>query len=267
MLAAILLACVIDRTGTSATHLLAEHTRAIAALQADASGLAKRVGMLEEVTRARGQDAILRMETMEQLRQEVANVRGDLEVLQRGVRDAGVADRGFQEDTVARLAAAEARVASLESTLGVSGATAPATRSGTEAPPASDAPAHRDPEAVVDAIQKALADDKPAVARTLAKAFLAEHPKHARAAEVQYRLAESHDNEKDYKVAAAAYQVVVDAYPTSTWAGWALLRQGECFDSLKRPEDAAFFYEDVVKRFPKHKAAKEAKAKLQSRKR
>jgi tol-pal system protein YbgF len=206
------------------------------------------------------------METMEQLRQEVANVRGDLELLQKGVHDAGLADRGFQEDTVARLAAAESRVAALETTLGVAASpAAPATRPGGDAP-AAPAPA-KDPEAVVDAIEKALADDKPAVARTLARAFLSEHPKHARAAEVQYRLAESHDNEKDYKVAAAAYQVVVDAYPTSTWAGWALLRQGECFDSLKRPDDAVFFYEDVVKRFPKHKAAKEAKAKLQARKR
>ncbi|MEN9785689.1 MAG: hypothetical protein RLZZ299_953 [Pseudomonadota bacterium] len=266
MFVGMLLACVIDRTGASATHLLAEHTRAIAALQADAAGLAKRVGTLEEVTRARGQDAILRMETMEQLRQEVANVRGDLEVLQKGVHDAGLSDRGFQEDTVARLAAAEARVATLEATLGV-GAAPPSTAPRTPAEASGGSAPAKDPDAVVDAIEKALGDDKPGVARTLAKAFLAEHPKHARAAEVQYRLAESHDNEKDYKVAAAAYQVVVDAYPGSTWAGWALLRQGECFDSLKRPEDAAFFYEDVVKRFPKHKAAKEAKAKLQARKR
>jgi hypothetical protein len=133
MLAALLLACVIDRMGQSGTSQLAQHAKQIVLLQTDIAGIARRVGQLEEITRARGQDEILKLETMEQIRQEVANLRGDVEVLQRGFADSSTAGQGFQEDTVARLAAAEARLVALEASLGV-----PASGVGPVTPPARE---------------------------------------------------------------------------------------------------------------------------------
>ena len=41
-----------------------------------------------------------------------------------------------------------------------------------------------------------------------------------------------------------------------------MLRQGECFDAVSQPANAKLFYEDVIKLYPKTKAAKEAKKKL-----
>ncbi len=278
MLAVLLLACVIDRTGQSGTSLLAQHAKQIALLQTDIAGITRRVGQLEEITRARGQDEILKLETMEQIRQEVANLRGDVELLQHGFADASTAGQGFQEDTVARLAAAEARLVALEASLGVAasgvGPVTPPVPPPAGATTASPNPAPNvtgtPPPAVVpltveetfDRIDAALAEGTPAVARTLAKAFLKENPTHARAAEAAFRVGQSLHDEKDFKAAAASFMGVVDAYPDSPWAPAALLRQGDCFEGMGRKEDSRIFYEDVIQRYPKSKAAKTAKSRL-----
>jgi TolA-binding protein len=41
-----------------------------------------------------------------------------------------------------------------------------------------------------------------------------------------------------------------------------MLRQGECFDAQGQKENARLFYEDVVRLYPKTKAADDAKKKL-----
>jgi TolA-binding protein len=56
--------------------------------------------------------------------------------------------------------------------------------------------------------------------------------------------------------------VVVDKAPNSTWAPWSVLRQGECFDAIGDHDGAKVFYGDVVRLYPKSKAAKEAKGHL-----
>ena len=276
MLAALLLACVIDRMGQSGTSQLAQHAKQIALLQTDIAGITRRVGQLEEITRARGQDEILKLETMEQIRQEVANLRGDVELLQRGFADASTAGQGFQEDTVARLAAAEARLVALAASLGVAAPGAvpvapPAGMGATTAPPNPSPNGTGTPppaavpltvEETFDRIDAALAEGTPAAARTLAKAFLKENPTHARAAEAAFRVGQSLHDEKDFKGAAASFMGVVDAYPDSPWAPAALLRQGDCFEGMGRKEDSRIFYEDVIQRYPKSKAAKTAKSRL-----
>ncbi len=55
---------------------------------------------------------------------------------------------------------------------------------------------------------------------------------------------------------------VVGRRPPPPRAPPALLRQGDCFDGMGRKEDATIFYEDVIRRYPKSKAAKTAKSRL-----
>ena len=43
-----------------------------------------------------------------------------------------------------------------------------------------------------------------------------------------------------------------------------MLRQGECFEGLGQRDNASLFYDDVIRLFPRSKAAREAKA-LKSR--
>jgi TolA-binding protein len=58
------------------------------------------------------------------------------------------------------------------------------------------------------------------------------------------------------------FQEVIDKHKSSPWAAYAMLRQGECFEAQGQKDNARLFYEDVVRLYPKSKAAKEAKAKL-----
>lgn len=275
----LLLACVIDRTGQSATDQmrkeLADHGRRLRELEVVSEDMSRRVGQLEEVTRARGQEEILKMETMEQLRAEVAHIRGDFEVLQHEYGDYESAGIGFQQDTDYRMVYLETRVQGLEKSLGVK-APAPPTRdpsTGTiTAPPptsatvttpdAVDTGAAKTPEEYFALIEKNLAEGNGGVARAVAKRFIDAEPKNDRVAEAYYRIAESWQNEGNFQEAAAAFKTVVDRYAQSTWAPWSILRIGECFASLDQKDTAKLFWQDVIQKYPKSKAAKEAKTLL-----
>jgi TolA-binding protein len=263
----LLLACVIDRTGRSGpkqmADTLAEHGRRIRELEVVSEDMARRVGQLEEVTRARGQDEILKMETMEQLRSEVARVRGDLEVLQRDYEVSSTSGTGFQQDVDTRLLTTESRLAAVEKSLGIKpAASAPVVSAPADTPAADPTAAASTPEEAFALIEKNLAEGNGGAARAVAKKFIAASAKHDRVPEAWYRIAESWQNEGDYKQAAASFQVVVEKYAQSTWASWSMLRQGECFEALGDKEAAKIFYGDVVRLYPKSKAAKEAKEHL-----
>ncbi|GDX78471.1 hypothetical protein LBMAG42_02820 [Deltaproteobacteria bacterium] len=290
-----LVGCVLDRTGQSATSKyekeLSDHQSRVRDLESLGEDVGRRVAQLEEVTRARGQEDILKMETVEELRGEVAKMRGEFETLDHDYRTYETASLGAQTDVDARLLYLETRVGAVEKSLGLKppprpgmeslGAAPDAGGAGTGAPPKSDGTTGGTTDPVADPsvgtapeaggpttaeeyfglIQQNLEAGNGAAARAVAKRFVDENPKNDRVGEAYYRIAESFQNEAQFKQAAAAFQDVLDKAPQSTWASWALLRQGECFEGLGRAKDAAIFYCDVLKKYPKSKAAKEAKAK------
>jgi tol-pal system protein YbgF len=273
---------VIDRTGQSATDQmhreLADHGRRLQELEIVSEDMSRRVGQLEEVTRARGQEEILKMETMEQLRQEVARIRGDFEVLQHEYGDYEKAGIGYQQDSDYRMVYLESRVASMEKSLGMktppppardpstgtvmepTTATVTTTTTPATTEPTVDAP--KSPDEAFALIEKALTEGNGGVARAVAKRFIQDNPKSDRVAEAYYRIAESWQNEADYQSAAQAFQLVADKYPDSTWAPWSTLRVGECFAALGQKDTAKLFWNAVISKYPKSKAAKEAKTAL-----
>lgn len=278
-------ACVINRTGQSATGKmqrdLADHQRRVNELEAGSEDQSRRVGQLEEVTRSRGQDDILKMETMEQLRQQVANTRGEFEVLQHDYAMFEAAGLGYQQDADWRMSYLELRLVNVEKTLGVrpppppskdgstpvvdagTGTTGAATNpTGTVAPPVPNVPLASTPDEYFVLITQNLQEGKSAAARAVAQRFVKENPKSDRAPEALYRMAESYQNERDFASGAQAFQAVIDAAPNSTWAPWSMLRQGECMHALDKQEAAKLFWQGTVDKYPKSKAAKEAKAHL-----
>ncbi len=276
--------CVLDRTGQSATReyeaRLSDAQGRVRDLEEVGEDIGRRVAQIEEVTRARGQEEILKMETVEQLRDEVARMRGEFEQLDHDYRTYETAALGAQMDVDGRLAYLEARVVALERSLGLKPPPPPSSQStsadpstatppvATDTPPtdggasaATEVPELSSPEAYFELIQQHLESGNGGAARAVAERFVAENPKSDRVPEAYYRVAESYQNTGEFKTAATKFQVVIDKAPSSSWAPWALLRQGECFEGLERPEDAKVFFCDVVAKYPKSKAAKEAKAK------
>lgn len=271
------LACVLDRTGQSATGAmereLADHNRRVRELESVGEDVGRRLGQLEEVQHARGQEEILKMETMEQLRQEVAAMRGELDVLHHDYSTFEEAGLGFQTDADSRINYLETRIGAVEKSLGLrpppppgtvdsggnsTGSTAVVTN--TPPPEVPETPAST-PDEYFALIAAQLEEGNAAAARAIAQRFIKENPKHERVVEAYYRIAESWQNAGEFKPAVAAFQDVIDKGKDSTWAPWAMLRQGECFDALGSPDKAKVFYCDVSKVYPKSKAAKEGKLK------
>ncbi len=287
----VLAGCVWDRTGQSATEAwrreMAIQSTRTQALQIAVEDALVRVEQLEEVTRARGQDEIMRMETVDQLRNEVARLRGDLEVLQHQAGISTESSDQFRENSEFRLAWLEARAQALEESLGMEPPEPPVLADAAdtglepegEGDPAAegegdpDAAGEGDPDTQAGPLsieeRLALAEEHMQAGRHLpARAIYQKLIQDEEAAEqlyeLRYMLAETWFREGSYQSAILAYQDVVDHHGDSDRAPWAMLRQGECFEGLGQRDNALLFYDDVIRLFPRSKAAKEAKA-LKSR--
>ncbi|RME24551.1 MAG: hypothetical protein D6798_10995 [Deltaproteobacteria bacterium] len=284
--------CVLDRTGQSASEnwhreMLLQRTRTDN-LEAQFAEVEARVDQLEELTRARGQQEILRMETLDQLRNEVANIRGEVEVLSHELRQKVETGEARSEDAAFRLAWLEARADQIEASLGLepppppevagpevaadagdtgggddTGAAADgAADEGAAGDDASPSPAIDDPEAALKLAEDHLQAGRPKAAEVVLARFIDTWPDHPRIAEARYRYAEAAFNDGRYQVAVLRFQEVIDRHKDSPWAPWAMLRQGECFEKQGQPDNARLFYEDVVRIWPRSKAAKEARGRL-----
>jgi len=283
--------CVLDRTGQSGSEtwhreLLLQRTRT-ENVEGQFTDVEIRVDQLEELTRARGQDEIMRMETLDQVRQEVANIRGEVEVLNHDVGGQVVDVVARAEDAAFRLQWLEDRAAQLEASLGLempappeiladegindgaddTGATGDgAAGSGgltgdTELGQATSASV-TGPTEMLDLAKDHLSGGRNKAAEAVLNRFLTLHPDDVAVPEVRYRLAEAAFNAGEYQAAVLRFQEVIDKHKQSPYASWAMLRQGECFDRQGQPDNARLFYEDVVRLWPKSKAAKDARDRL-----
>lgn len=272
----LVLACVLDRTGQSATAAyereLALQTARADTLESSAQEVETRVDQLEEVMRYRGQQEAVRMDNLEQVTAEVRRIRGKIETIEH---EAGVSaqDRAALDDDVRfRLEYLELRVASLEEQLGltappppIDGGTTVAEDGEIELVDGGDPVEVELPEGPDDLLAKAeehLVGGKPKVARVLLEKFLADHGSHEKANEARYRYAETYFNEGDYARAILLFEEVVTADAKSPWSPWAMVRQGECFSKMGQDAEADLFWQDVVARYPKSQAAKDAKELL-----
>ncbi|MAY81356.1 MAG: hypothetical protein CL930_11305 [Deltaproteobacteria bacterium] len=330
------LACVLDRTGQSSTAQMQREIRDNAVrvynveqqfLQVEA-----RVNQLEELTRSRGQQNILKMETLDELRQETARMRGEVEVLTHATGEGAKDLQGRVDDAQFRVLWLESRADQLERSLGVKTPDPPAMPTPTPAPPAEQpsswegkvengeteaavtpaAPASAPtvtpaapveppstpeqtpvvakeivppaaptkpaastppvvdpvtepqlkPEVLLDNAKKQLKAGNYVGAETMLNRFLEAFPNHARSDEATYRRAETAMKAEDYQQAVLRFQEVIDQFKDSGFAPWAMLRQGECFDAQGEKVNAKVFYGEVIRIWPKSRAAKSARQKL-----
>lgn len=313
------LACVLDRTGQSSTAQMQREIRDNAVrvynveqqfLQVEA-----RVNQLEELTRSRGQQNILKMETLDELRQETARMRGEVEVLTHSTGEGAKDLKGRVEDAQFRVLWLESRADQLERSLGVKTPDPPAMPTPTpvdpveqpsswegkvdngEAAPTAAVPAPAEPtktvvkeivppvapatpeestppvvdpvtepqlnpDVLLDNAKKQVKAENYVGAETMLNRFLEAFPNHARSDEATYRRAETAMKSGDYQQAVLRFQEVIDQYKDSGFAPWAMLRQGECFDAQGEKVNAKVFYGEVIRIWPKSRAAKSARQKL-----
>jgi tol-pal system protein YbgF len=313
------LACVLDRTGQSSTAQMQREIRDNAVrvynVEQQFIQVEARVNQLEELTRSRGQQNILKMETLDELRQETARMRGEVEVLTHSMGEGAKDLQGRVEDAQFRVLWLESRADQLERSLGVKTPDPPAmptptpvettaqpsswegkVENGETAPtvadPASTKPAtvvakeivppvapttpeastppivdsvtepQLDPDVLLNNAKKQLKEGNFVGSETMLDRFLEAFPNHARSDEATYRRAETAMKAEDYPLAVLRFQEVIDQFKGSSFGPWAMLRQGECYDAQGEKVNAKVFYGEVIRIWPKSRAAKSARQKL-----
>ncbi|MGC6507245.1 MAG: tetratricopeptide repeat protein [Myxococcota bacterium] len=291
MLIIMTLACVLNRTHQSVYSAMQQDVQNLVTdidqIERELDSMASRLQNLEELTQSKGQSEILSMDSTEQLRMEMANLRNDLDILSHDFRKTASLVEGTATDSTYRLTWLESRAQQLENELGLQPPTPPTSEqaSSTEQNVTDGSPEQTVSEETTNESQKPAKNDGPdkekmspdelmTKAEALLKAgksraaevflqhFIDNHKDHKRYAEALYRYAEAAFHSGDYKKAARRFQTVIEYNKKGPWASWAMLFQGDCFKESGSARHAKVFYESVIKDYPNSKAAKEAKVRL-----
>lgn len=276
------LACVLNRTHQSVYSAMQQDVQALASdidqLEREFDTMSTRLSDIEELTRSRGQSEILTMDSTDQIRMELANLRNDLELLKFDYQKTESLAEGTSTDSNYRLTWLESRAQQLESELGLSPTTPPTSEqaSGVEGDASIKSPedkkpedkepteslADLTPEELMDKAETHLKAGRARAAEAILQQFIDKHNDHNRYAEALYRYAEAAFHSGDYIKAAKRYQAVIEHNKKGPWASYAMLFQGDCFRESGKEKHAKVFYNAVIEDYPNSKAAKEAKSRL-----
>lgn len=273
------LACVLNRTHQTVYSAMqqdvGELSSSIDQLEREFDSMSSRLGDIEELTRARGQSEILNMDSTDDIRMELANLRNDLDLLKFDHQKTQSLAEGTSTDSNYRLTWLESRTQQLESELGLNPTTPPTSEQSTSDESASPSVTPESTEANPTEVVAALSPDelmtkaeehlkagRSRAAEAFLQQFIDTNKDHKRYAEALYRFAEAAFHNGDYIKAAKRYQAVIEHNKKGPWAPYAMLFQGDCFKESGKAKHAKVFYESVVKDYPNSKAAKEAKDRL-----
>lgn len=258
--------------------------------EAELESVREQVASLEALLRDQGLGQANGLASIDQMMRDLAGLRGRVEELEFALNTMNGDFTAYQLSQESRQLRDEARLHQLERLLGVSppasgtgdnlgagdAASAPDTppEAGASAPagdgePESGAGADEGPAEALTAADKLtlaesrMADGNQVAARAILEAAITTWPDDPLLSVLRYRVGETLFNEAKWKEAARAFQSVTDQHATDhTWASMAMLRIGECFDELGRPDGARTFYDGVVRKYPDTEAARLAKQKL-----
>jgi tol-pal system protein YbgF len=188
---------------------------------------------------------------VDQLRQETAALRGELETLRYETESGASRQRELYADVDRRLQAIE--------TAPRAAADGPASDAG---PAVAARPAGSDQQNYQAAFELLQARKYDEADRAFAE-FLAAFPTSPLADNAQYWLAETHYVRRQYREALPAFRKVLEQFPQSAKLPDALLKVGYCQIELGDRAAARASLQDVVKQFPDTTAARLASQRLE----
>lgn len=227
-----------------ARRQIAEQAKRIEALKAQGDALAERVARLEEAMKgvAAANMAIEIAQQLELLRQELRQLRGQVELLGNEVQAAAKRQRDFYVDL-------DARLKHLEQPPAAGAAAAPGSAAEAEA---------RAYEAAQN--QRRIGNYQGAIAAF--QSFIAQYPKSPLAPRAQYWIGDSYYNLRDFKSSIAAQQKLIATYPDSSSVPDALLNMASSLIELGDVAAARKTMEGLIARYPASEAAEKAKRRL-----
>jgi tol-pal system protein YbgF len=183
----------------------------------------------------------------DEIKQDLARMRGDLEVQANKIDTLDRRQKDLYADVDARLRKIEASAQAQEKEKQAAAASAP--------DPAAEGRAY---EAALN--QFKLGNYQSSVAAF--QSFLAVYPDSAQVSSAQYWIGNAYYALRDYKTAIAAQQKVLAFWPTSPKAPDALLNIASCQAEMGEPKAARETLQSVPKKYPGTPAAEQAKQRL-----
>jgi tol-pal system protein YbgF len=214
-----------------------EARKAILELRSKVDALARDVNSRID-TKADKTSTLSLLNQHDQTMQEIARLRGQIEVLGNDLANAQKRQKDFYADLDARLRKLEPRQVTIdgqEAAVGVS-----------------------EQGAYDAALALFKSGDYKAAAASL-DAFVKRYPESAYAANAQYWLGNAYYAQRDCKSAITAQQAVVKNYPDSPKAADAMLNIASCYTELKDKANASKTYNALISRYPDSNAAQTAK--------
>ncbi|AXA91722.1 tol-pal system protein YbgF [Massilia sp. YMA4] len=220
-----------------------EARRAILDLRAKVEALSKDINARLD-TKAEKSVTLDMLNQHEQTMQEIARLRGQLEVLENEITIATKRQKDFYADLDARLRKLEPREVEID------GKTASVDQGEQNA---------------YDAAMQQFKEGNYEAAASSLQAFVRKYPGSAYAAGAQYWLGNAYYAQRDCKNAILAQQQVIKNYPDSPKAPDAMLNIASCQTELKAVNNAKKTLQDLVKNYPNTTAARTAKERLGSK--
>ncbi len=221
--------------------------------------IAERLARVEE--ELKNQPVIALASQIEALREDMRQLRGQIEVVANNIDVATKRQRDMYVDL-------DSRLRRLEQPAGSGPAQPPAAPSapGSGAAPASGAApsttAPSDEGRAYEAAQEQRRNGNYQAAIAAFQGFIAQHPKSPLAPRAQYWIGDSYYNLRDFRNAIANQQKLVSAYPDSSSVPDALLNMASSQAELGDSAAARKTMDGLVARYPTSEAAEKAKRRL-----
>jgi tol-pal system protein YbgF len=254
---------------TEARKQIAEQARRIDALRQQNDELTARLARIDESLKSLSatNPAVELVQQLEVLRQELKQMRGQMEVLGNEVQSATKRQRDMYVDL-------DTRVKRFEQSPGGAGAAPAGPSAATGAPPAPPTGAPPAPATAAGAPpapgeanayetaqgQRRIGNYQGAIAAF--QNFIAQYPRSQLAPRAQYWIGDSYYNLRDYKNAIASQQKLIAAYPDSSTIPDALLNIASCQLELGDAAGGKRTMDGLVTRYPTSEAAEKAKRRL-----
>lgn len=240
-------------------------------LQTDVQSQHERLQRVEQMLKSGG--LIEMMNQVEQLKAELAKVRGELEVVNHQLDTAQKRQKDLYVDLDGRLRQLEQAPAAAAASNAGSSTVAVVDANATRTPAAGEASTVKTSAGVNHdedglAYQAALNVYRVGNYRQAIEAFqafLKRYPESELVPNAMYWLGFSHAAEKDCKTAILLQAKLVQLYPQNAKAPDALLNQASCMVELKDLPGSRRTLQDLVQRYPNSAAAEQARRMLQNR--
>jgi len=202
---------------------------------------------------------------LERLRQEMTQLRGQIEVLGNDIQMAAKRQRDMYVDLDTRMKRIEqpaAAAAPAAPPPGAAGAAAPTTAAAAAATAAAPAPASEAEGRAYEAAQgqRKIGNYQGAIAGF--RNFIAQYPKSPLAHRAQYWIGDSYYNLRDFKNAIASQQRLISSYPNSASVPDALLNIASSQREMGDAASERKTLDKLVGRYPASEAAEKARRRL-----